>query len=125
MWYYVLSADLKALGWFAVHPTMQSIAMTAIILGITTLQPYAPSPAVRQTRFQSHYALAALVALPTLLIGSAAMWYNKHLHAAKHFTTWHGTFGLVAVVWMIAQGIVGAVAHYAGVRGKWMYKWHR
>lgn len=39
-WYMVLSGDVSAMGWFAVHPPMQSLAITAFLLGKSLLFPY-------------------------------------------------------------------------------------
>lgn len=127
-WYLVFSGDVKAMGWFAVHPPMQSLAITAFLLGevhpisyphrlrhyqwtqtelryclgITPLQPSPPSTIVRQTRFKTHQNAMLGLALPALAVGTAAMWWNKHLHGAQHFTTWHSWFGLATVSWVVS-----------------------
>ena len=70
--------------------------------GITPLQPSPPSSAVRRARFQTHQSVMLGLALPALAVGSAAMWWNKHLHGAQHFTTWHSWFGAATVVWVVS-----------------------
>lgn len=40
-WYLVFSGDVSAMGWFAVHPAMQSLAITAFLLGMF-LAPFQP-----------------------------------------------------------------------------------
>lgn len=42
-----------------------------------------------------------MAAFPTFAVGVGSMWWNKHIHGAKHFTTWHGLLGAIAVVWMV------------------------
>lgn len=65
-------------------------------------------------------------------VGVAAMWMNKHVHAAKHFTTWHSFFGLVTLGWVVVQGLVGGLSVWFGgkafggeVKAKKVYKYHR
>jgi len=45
------------------------------------------------------------LALPALAVGTAAMWWNKHIHGSKHFTTWHSWFGLACVGWVVSSRI--------------------
>jgi cytochrome b-561 domain-containing protein 2 len=67
-----------------------------------------------------------------MAIGTAAMWWNKHLHGAKHFTTWHSWFGVATVVWVVLQAAIGAgsvwwggKAFGGGAKAKRVYKYHR
>ncbi|WRT68236.1 uncharacterized protein IL334_005212 [Kwoniella shivajii] len=131
-WFLVFSGDLKAMGWFAVHPPMQSLAITAFLLGITPLQPPASNSNIKSTRFKSHQTIMLGIALPVLAIGSAAMIYNKYLHGAKHFTSWHAKFGLVTVIWVLTQATIGAATVWYGGKAfggpnnaKKVYKYHR
>lgn len=92
----------KALGWFAPHPPLQSLAITAFLLAIFPLQPPTPSSSsVRTSRFQLHQRWMYALALPALAVGTAAMWWNKHVHGAPHFTTWHSWFGAATVIWVV------------------------
>ncbi|WVR07376.1 hypothetical protein IAU60_004417 [Kwoniella sp. DSM 27419] len=131
-WYLVFSGNLKAMGWFAVHPPMQSLALTAFLLGITPLQPPPPSSGTRQTRFKTHQSFMLGLALPALAIGSVAMVYNKYLHGAAHFTSWHAKFGLTAILWVLLQASIGAASVWGGgkafggeAKAKRVYKYHR
>ncbi|KAK8854949.1 hypothetical protein IAR55_003688 [Kwoniella newhampshirensis] len=131
-WYLVFSGNVKEMGWFAVHPPMQSLAITAFLLGVTPLQPPPSNSATRSSRFKSHQNLMLLLALPALAIGSAAMIYNKYLHGAQHFTTWHSWFGLGVVGWVVLQAIIGASSVWfggkvfgGGENAKRVYKYHR
>ncbi|RXK38122.1 hypothetical protein M231_04583 [Tremella mesenterica] len=130
-WYLVFSGDISAMGWFALHPPMQSLAIAGFVLGITPLQPYPSSTHIRQTRLITHQTFIYLSSL-FLLLGTSAMWYNKHLHSAKHYTTWHGRFGLLFVCWIILQGLIGGLSIWkggkmlgGGEKAKRVYKYHR
>ncbi|WWC63132.1 uncharacterized protein I303_105732 [Kwoniella dejecticola CBS 10117] len=131
-WYLVFSGDLKAMGWFAVHPPMQSLAITAFLLGITPLQPPGTNSSIKATRFKSHQNIMLGLALPILTIGSVAMVYNKYLHGAPHFTSWHGKLGLISICWILAQASIGAASVWFDGKlfggkesAKRVYKYHR
>ncbi|WWC71712.1 uncharacterized protein I206_105670 [Kwoniella pini CBS 10737] len=131
-WYLVFSGDLKAMGWFAVHPPMQSLAITAILLGITPLQPPSTNSSIKQNRFKSHQSIMLGLALPILTIGSLAMVYNKYIHGSSHFTTWHGKLGLISIIWIITQAFIGASSVWFNGKlfggkenAKKVYKYHR
>jgi len=121
------------MGWFAVHPPMQSLAISALILGITPLQPpTSPSTTIRQNRFRTHLSLILYLAVPLLGVGVSAMWWNKHIHGAGHFTTWHAWFGLLAIGVVVLQAAIGAAMSLYGekvfgseTKAKKMYKFHR
>lgn len=138
------------MGPFVFHPPAQSLAIACVLLGlsppsishdllaygrppgISPLQPPPPNTASRQTRFQTHQNLILSLALPLFAVGTLAMWYNKHIHHAVHFTTWHAWAGLATVGWMLAQAAIGAASVWAGGKAfggvdkaKKVYKWHR
>ncbi len=123
------------------HPAIQSLQST-------------PSPSTtRQRAFRIHQILLLVLALPLFAIGVSAMWYNKHSHGAKHFTSWHGLGGLIVVLWMVSvslvlkkrgidrlilripalkiqigQSLIGGIAHSLSISNpafKSMYKYHR
>ena len=102
--------------------------------GITPLQPPTPKQQTRASRFNTHQALILRLSSPCMLLGAAAIWYNKYLKSAthKHFQSWHAIFGIGAVGWMVMQGLMGVgIAWYGkelfGSEGaaKKMYKYHR
>lgn len=94
----------QEMGWFATHPPMQSLAIAAFIVGIVPLQPPPADGATRQSRFNVHQTVVLALGVPALALGTAGMWWNKHVHGAKHFTTWHSWFGLAAVAWLVSLG---------------------
>ncbi|ORY35367.1 hypothetical protein BCR39DRAFT_3781 [Naematelia encephala] len=118
-WYFVLSGSLSAMGWFALHPPLQSLAITAFLL-------------VRQARFNTHQTVLLGLALPAMALGTASMWWNKHVHGAVHFTTWHSWFGIGTVFWMVLQALIGGASVWFGgkafggaSKAKKVYKYHR
>ncbi len=71
------------MGWFATHPPMQSLAITAFIVGIVPLQPPPTDGATRQARFNVHQNVVLALGAPALALGTAGMWWNKHVHGAN------------------------------------------
>ncbi|KAF8324921.1 uncharacterized protein EI90DRAFT_3074461 [Cantharellus anzutake] len=60
------------------------------------------------------------------------MFINKVEHGAPHFTTWHGRFGLIALIWLVLHSLVGGASVWFPVKafgsvdkGKMTWKWHR
>lgn len=60
------------------------------------------------------------------------MIYNKHSHGAPHFTSWHARFGLLTLILLSLQALVGGgsvwfggVAFGGGDKAKSVYKYHR
>jgi cytochrome b-561 domain-containing protein 2 len=73
-----------------------------------------------------------LIGLSSILLGTSAMFVYKGSQGAPHYTTWHGTFGLITVSWLIVQFIVGASSVWFGGavfggshRAKLVWKYHR
>lgn len=53
-----------------------------------------------------------IFALSTITSGFFVIYCNKVLNGKAHLTTWHGIIGLMAIVWMLVQGIFGALLVY-------------
>ncbi|KAG7086682.1 hypothetical protein E1B28_002620 [Marasmius oreades] len=58
--------------------------------------------------------------------------YNKRLKGSGHFRTWHGTFGILCMVWLLLQVVLGGgsvwfngAAFGGGARAKAVWKYHR
>ena len=45
--------------------------------------------------------------------GFGAIYLNKEIAGKKHFTTWHGTFGLLTVIGVLMAAAGGLVAKYS------------
>ncbi|OSD01668.1 hypothetical protein PYCCODRAFT_1412440 [Trametes coccinea BRFM310] len=130
-WAITLANKPTSLGLFFFHPLLQSLAVSMFTYGILTLQPtsQAKTKAAGLTRHQ--LAILAL-GVPAITLGTVAIVYRKYLHESAHFTTWHGTIGIVSVAWMVVQIILGAGSVWFGGRlfggnpkAKLVWKYHR
>jgi len=132
-WMVILTNDPNSLGWFPLHPTLQSLALSFFTYGILTLQVQPTSqPKARKAGLVRHQVAMVFSGFPVIVLGTFAMIYNKHTHRAPHFTSWHGIFGLIAIIWIFLQIVVGAGSVWFGgamfgglVKAKAFYKYHR
>jgi len=130
-WTVVLMNAPLNLGWFAFHPPLQSLAILLFTFGIITLQPTS-QPKTKAAGLVRHQIAVFVVGLPAITLGTIAVSYNKWLRSADHFTTWHGTFGIVSMVWLFFQVFVGAGSVWfngslfgGGLKAKALWKYHR
>ncbi|KAL4074654.1 hypothetical protein V8B97DRAFT_1729174 [Scleroderma yunnanense] len=130
-WGIVFSNDPVALGWFSFHPIFQSTAIASFTYGILTLQPTS-LPGSKAAGLQRHQIAMIGIGIPCILLGAGAMIYNKSSHSAPHFTSWHGTCGIITVVWLIIQATFGAASVWyggaalgGGMKAKSLWKYHR
>ncbi|KAF8558487.1 hypothetical protein OG21DRAFT_1595374 [Imleria badia] len=130
-WVIVLSNDPASLGWFKFHPLLQSAAIGSFTYGILTLQP-TTQPDTKAAGLQRHQIAMIGIGVPLILAGALAVFVHKDSHGAPHFTTWHGTFGLISVAWIVVQALVGGstvwfggAAWGGGMKAKLMWKYHR
>lgn len=130
-WIAVLSNDPPKVGWFALHPPLQTFSLVLFTYGILTLQPTS-QPRTKAAGLAWHQAAIFLVGLPSILLGTSAVAYNKWINNRQHMTTWHGTFGYLALVWILAQvGLGGGsvwfngAAFGGGFQAKSLWKYHR
>lgn len=69
----------------------------------------------------------------SILIGASAIFYNKILHSAPHFTSWHGLFGLISTCVILVQAFFGMLIGFETSRdyilgdsvGRKLWKFHR
>ncbi|GJN87722.1 hypothetical protein Rhopal_000677-T1 [Rhodotorula paludigena] len=100
--------------------------------GILLLQPQPPSAAHKRKGLQAHQALQ-YASLVSIVAGASFIFYNKAIHGAKHFTTWHATFGLITLSLIFCQIVFGALVVYSPLqhwlggegRAKALWKYHR
>ena len=65
----------------------------------------------RATKVQIHWVLQVAAMLCTS-VGFGVILYNKNLHGKDHFTSWHGCFGLVTMIFVFFQAIQGLTVLY-------------
>jgi len=129
-WFLVFSHNPYQLGYFAFHPTLQSLSIALFTLGILQLQPTATpqSKALGLTRHQ----IIQLTGFSTITVGVTFMFINKIVIHHHHFETWHGVFGLIAYIWLIVQSAFGGLSVWFGgkafgglAKAKATWKFHR
>ncbi|EIN07682.1 hypothetical protein PUNSTDRAFT_53081 [Punctularia strigosozonata HHB-11173 SS5] len=129
-WLLVIFNDPSSVGWFALHPPLQTFALAAFTLGILTLQPTS-QPKTKAAGLARHQVIQ-LVGIAAVVMGTWFMIYNKITHGAAHFTTWHGTFGIITTVLLVAQVLIGGASVWfggaafgGGMKAKSVWKYHR
>ncbi|CEQ40277.1 SPOSA6832_01895 [Sporobolomyces salmonicolor] len=139
-------------GLFTYHPAFQSLAVLGFIEGVLLLQPIPANAATKKKGLQLHQVfqytafpmsecassemvIARLTSVPlvAVLVGAAFIIANKALHDARHFTTWHATFGILTLVLIVLQISFGALVVYSPLisvlggegKAKSLWKYHR
>jgi cytochrome b-561 domain-containing protein 2 len=119
------------LGLFAAHPPLQTLAITCFALGIMTLQPTS-QPRTKASGLTRHQVIILGLGVPAILTGTIMVFFNKVIKEANHFTTWHGTFGGIALVWMVFQILLGGLSVWfrgaalgGGAKAKRVWRYHR
>ncbi|GAA5956626.1 hypothetical protein JCM21900_003626 [Sporobolomyces salmonicolor] len=119
-------------GLFTYHPAFQSLAVLGFIEGVLLLQPIPANAATKKKGLQLHQVFQ-YTAFPMILVGAAFIIANKALHDARHFTTWHATFGILTLVLIVLQISFGALVVYSPLisvlggegKAKSLWKYHR
>ncbi|KAI6116901.1 hypothetical protein EDD16DRAFT_1693168 [Pisolithus croceorrhizus] len=120
-WGIIFANDPMSLGWFTYHPILQSCAIACFTYGVLTLQPTS-QPVTKAAGLQRHQIAMFGIGIPCIL----------SLHSAPHFTSWHGTFGIITVVCLLTQGLIGGASVWfggaalgGGMKAKAVWKYHR
>ncbi|KAG5342215.1 hypothetical protein C0989_004527 [Termitomyces sp. Mn162] len=147
-WVALLANNPVGAGWFAFHPTLQTLALALFTYGILTLQPTS-QPKTKTAGFRRHQAAIFFVGFPAIMLGTSAIAYNKWIHNRQHMTTWHGvcpaldpsqyvltsmvkSFGYMSLTWILIQVCLGGgsvwfkgAAFGGGAKAKALWKYHR
>jgi len=128
----ILLSSPSQLGYFAPHAPLNATGITCFALGIFAVQAPTPPAGIRAARLAVHQRILLGFGLPAMAVGTSFMWYNKHVHDAPHYTTWHSWAGCTTLLWMIAQALVGGASVWfggralgGGMKAKAVYKYHR
>jgi len=130
-WLVIFTNDPSSLGLFAGHPPLQTLAITCFAIGIMTLQPTS-QPKTKVRGLARHQLIMLGLGFPAILTGTILIWANKTIHESEHFTTWHATFGMIAVAWIVVQILLGGLSVWfggrvfgGGAKAKGVWKYHR
>lgn len=111
---YVVFLALPGNYLFAWHPILMSIAFglltTEAILFFSSVSTLVPQ-ATRKMKVSYHWA-ANTTAIVCALIGFGIIVFNKYKNGYSHFTSWHGTLGLITVIYICVQGLAGTTLLY-------------
>ncbi|XP_041458496.1 cytochrome b561 domain-containing protein 2-like [Lytechinus variegatus] len=95
---------------FSWHPILMSIAfaflMSESIMFFSSESTLIPK--VNRKSKVSYHWITMTTAIACALIGFAIIFINKVLHDKPHFKSWHGTMGLVVIIYMCIQAFGGA-----------------
>lgn len=85
--------------WFAL--VFGPLTVTRVASGILTLQPTS-QPKTKAAGLTRHQLIMLALAVPCIAVGTFLIIFNKVTHDAPHFTSWHGTFGIIAITWLVS-----------------------
>jgi len=118
-------------GLFTWHPLFQSLGIALITYGILTLQPTS-QPKTKAAGLVRHQLAMIFLGYPVLLLGTAAVSYNKYLGGRAHFVSWHGTIGIITIALTLFQVILGGGSVWnngqlfgGNPKAKLVWKYHR
>jgi len=130
-WVMVLASGPSSLGWFAFHAPLQSLALALFTAGIVTLQPTS-QPRSKAAGLDRHQLYILFLGVPSVFLGTWAVYHNKNLAGREHLVSWHGLLGFIAVLWMCVQIAVGGASVWfggaafgGGMKAKNIWKYHR
>lgn len=106
---------------FSWHPTLMSIAFSTFMLEAILM--FSPESSLlfwasRKTKVTTHWILQTSCCV-CALIGFATIFFNKVKASKPHFTSWHGVFGLITVVYSLVQASCGIFLLYPSLAKNW------
>nr|XP_022296974.1 cytochrome b561 domain-containing protein 2-like isoform X2 [Crassostrea virginica] len=98
-----------------------AIAMGLLMFEAITV--FSPSSSLivswqRSTKANIHGFMIA-ASMCAAIAGFIVIYYNKELNNKEHFTTWHGTMGLITFVWACVQCTGGVLLKYNWLISSW------
>jgi len=101
---------------FSWHPTLMTIAFCLLMPQAIVI--FSPESSLLQNssrgdKVQLHWILN-LFSILAAAGGFGSIYLNKEIAGKKHFTTWHGQFGLVTCVGVLLAALGGIAAKYSG-----------
>lgn len=89
--------------------------MTEAILFFSTESSLVPK-VQRPTKVNYHVA-TMIASIACGIAGFSVIYVNKNLSGKDHFTSWHGTFGLIVICYMFVQALGGIITRYPKLMG--------
>ncbi|KAJ4488406.1 hypothetical protein J3R30DRAFT_3435640 [Lentinula aciculospora] len=130
-WLVMLINKPTQLGWFLLHPTLESLAILFFTYGIITLQSTS-QPRTKAAGLSRHQSAILFMAFPALFIGVWAIVMNKFELDKRHFRSWHSVLGIIATGWIVIQISIGGASVWfggkafgGGMKAKAVWKYHR
>ena len=116
-WLAVPGSDL-----FSWHPTCMIVAFA--LLQLQAIVVFSPESSLfpttpRNEKIQLHWILQCF-GMTSALFGFGAVFLNKEIHERKHFTSWHGLFGLCTCVGAVLALLGGIAAKYSQSLKTWI-----
>jgi len=101
---------------FSWHPTLMTTAFCLLMSQAIAI--FSPESSLlhnsqRSDKVQLHWILN-LFAMLAAAGGFGSIYLNKEIAGKKHFTTWHGTFGLITFIGVFLAAAGGILAKYNG-----------
>lgn len=89
--------------------------MTEAILFFSSESSLVPK-AQRPTKVNYHVA-TMIASITCAVAGFLVIFVNKNMRGKEHFTSWHGTFGLIVVCYVFVQALGGVITRYPKLIG--------
>lgn len=109
---------------FSWHPFTMSLGCGIIMMeAILIFSPESSvmSSASRKNKVRAHWILQT-ISLALTWVGFVAIVVNKAVHGKAHFTSWHGTMGLITVLYVTFQALFGIILLYPSTAKRWNWK---
>ena len=96
---------------FSWHPTCMAVGYVLLVLQAVMVFSRESSlfPNAGRSEKQTLHAILNGFGFVSILFGAAAVYLNKEVNSRKHFTTWHGRFGLATVIFTVGAMVGGIV----------------
>ncbi|XP_002124697.2 transmembrane reductase CYB561D2 [Ciona intestinalis] len=119
--FYISSPGSSLFSW---HPTLMSLAFSCLM--VEAILVFSPESSLfikasRKTKVRIHWILQTCAVVSGIL-GFSAIVINKIRNDKEHFKSWHGTFGLITVIYVIVQALFGIFLLYPQAAKKWNWK---
>ncbi|KAI5607135.1 cytochrome b561 family, member D2 [Silurus asotus] len=106
---------------FSWHPFLMTLAFSFFMTEAILLFSPHSSPVAKlkhQVKSRLHWVLQSCC-MSCAVLGLGAIFYNKHVNAKPHFSTWHGLVGVVTVCVVVLQSVAALPLIYHRLAKGW------